>query len=181
MKFSTALFLGAGLAAGAVYAGKKWAKRLAEDDPDSVIYAESTNKFGEKVHKASLFAVGAVRTGADKIAEGFHEVREQDMVRRGEDTITFAKEKAEILKKEIEDLKNLVISINFSVDPGAETETAEESEEDASDKTPEESAAAAPEEITKPSTINDIFAAEPDTLSAHAFEAEDDTLDFKNN
>jgi polyhydroxyalkanoate synthesis regulator phasin len=76
-------------------------------DPDSVIYARGSERVGEKVRKASMFAVGAVKTSADKIAEGFRDMKNIDLVQRGEETVNSAKDVVQSLKEEIDELKGL--------------------------------------------------------------------------
>jgi polyhydroxyalkanoate synthesis regulator phasin len=76
-------------------------------DPDSVIYARGSERVGEKVRKASMFAVGAVKTSADKIAEGFRDMKNIDLVQRGEETVNSAKDVVQSLKEEIDELKSL--------------------------------------------------------------------------
>jgi len=92
MKFTTLLIGGAALVGLGVYLSKKF---LAKDlEEDAVIYAEEKETYGEKLHKASMFAVGAIKTSADKIVEGFKDIRNQDMVKKGEDTVCHVKETA---------------------------------------------------------------------------------------
>ncbi|MCL1823355.1 MAG: hypothetical protein FWG44_04045 [Oscillospiraceae bacterium] len=110
MKLTTILIGGAALVGLGVYLSKKFG---VKDDDDAVIYAKEKETYGEKFHKASMFAVGAIKTGADKIVEGIKDIRNQDMVKKGEDTIDDVKEAATDL---VGDLKDMVVSINITGD-----------------------------------------------------------------
>ena len=92
MKFTTLLIGGAALVGLGVYLSKKF--RAKDEEEDVVIIAEEKETYGEKLHKASMFAVGAIKTSADKIVEGFKDIRNQDMVKKGEDTVCHVKESA---------------------------------------------------------------------------------------
>ena len=78
MKTTTAL-LGLAALAGIGYCiGKKLAEKKCnevyeEDEEDDSCYCCET-KFDNKLHKASMFAVGAIKTGADKVAEGIGDI-----------------------------------------------------------------------------------------------------------
>lgn len=115
MKKFTAL-VGVAALAGIGYAvGKKvfmsGDKKNAEEP--KVFVKESHS---EKLRKASMFAVGAIKTGTDKVVEGINDIINKDMVKTGEETYELAKESAretkENIKGEIENLKNMVVSIN---------------------------------------------------------------------
>lgn len=161
------------LAGVGFYVGKKIMEKNAAEkkehvyDESELFVEEKHSTPKEKLQKASLFAVGAIRTGADKFKEGIDEIINNDMVAKGEDTVTEtkkfamdtkektvkfandtkekavtfandtkdkavnfaneAKEKAkdagEAVKGEIENLKNMVSSINTT---GADAEESEE-------------------------------------------------------
>lgn len=130
MRLSTMLFGAATLVGVGVYVGKKLIENKdKKEDDDSVIMAESKETYGDKFHKASMYAVGAVKTSADKIAEGVKEIKSSDMVKRGEEAVEQAKEATGQIKKDIEDLKNMVVSINVSVENGEEQQDGDESAE----------------------------------------------------
>jgi hypothetical protein len=93
MKLTTILIGGAVLVGLGFYLSKKFSAKN-EDEDDVVIVAGEKETYGEKIHKASLFAVGAIKTSADKIAEGFNDIRSQDMVEKGEKCIGDAKKTA---------------------------------------------------------------------------------------
>jgi polyhydroxyalkanoate synthesis regulator phasin len=99
MKLTTILIGGAALVGLGVYLSKKFGAKNEEDD--AVIYAGEKETYGEKFHKASMFAVGAIKTGADKIVEGFKDIKNQDMVKKGEATIDSAKEAVGDLKDKV--------------------------------------------------------------------------------
>jgi len=104
MKLTTIMLGGAALVGLGVYLSRKFGVR--GDEEESVIYAKEKETYGEKLHKASMFAVGAVRTGADKIVEGIKDIKNQDMVKKGEET-------TDQIKRDIDDLKDMVVSINI--------------------------------------------------------------------
>jgi hypothetical protein len=88
---------------------------LIDDDIDVGVYAKSSS-FGDKCKKASLFAVGAIKTGADKLGETISDIKTKDMVKKGEQTVGAVKETGDNIKndikRDIEDLKDMVASIN---------------------------------------------------------------------
>ena len=174
-KLSTFIGLAALTGVG-FYVGKKiFEKKKNEEtahvfESDSEIFVEekhSTPK--EKLQKASLFAVGALKTGTEKFKEGIDEIINSDMIAKGEatvaDTKKFAKdtkektvnlakeakektvkftkdvkektvgfakdvkaktgelaeEAGEVIKTEIDELKDMVFSINVA--PGEEQDS----------------------------------------------------------
>jgi len=125
MKLTTILIGGAVLVGLGFYLSKKFGAKTEEDD--AVVYAKEKESYGKKIHKASMFAVGAIKTGADKIAEGIKDIRSQDMVKKGIET-------TDKIKHDIEDLKDMVVSINVSDKASAEMDDFDaelgESEED---------------------------------------------------
>ncbi|MCL1831977.1 MAG: hypothetical protein FWG45_03585 [Oscillospiraceae bacterium] len=73
-------------------------------------------KYKDKIKKASYFAAGVVKTSADKFGETIQDIKSKDMVKKGEETFDAVKEtgsniKSDI-KREVEDLKTMVASIN---------------------------------------------------------------------
>lgn len=176
-KFSAIVGLAA-LAGVGYYVGKKVFEKKQADKENYIepeVFVEerhSTPK--EKLQKASLFAVGAIKTGTEKFKEGIDEIINTDMVTKGEDTVNtaketvletkdkavnFAKDKGDALKGEIENLKNMVSSINMGAGE-AEDEIIDPAEADIPD---EEEAEAAPEFTEE--------AVEPETEAAIEFEA----------
>jgi len=102
----------AALAGIGYYVGKKvFDKKKADDairaekiaagelDESSLFVEEQHTSPKEKLQKASLFAVGAIKTGTEKFKEGIDEIINADMVSKGETTVsevkTFAAEKKE--------------------------------------------------------------------------------------
>lgn len=179
-KFSAIVGLAA-LAGVGYYVGKKVFEKKQADKENYIepeVFVEerhSTPK--EKLQKASLFAVGAIKTGTEKFKEGIDEIINTDMVTKGEDTVNtaketvmdtkdkavnFAKDKGEALKGEIENLKNMVTSINTGAGE-TEDEVIDPAEADIS---VEEEAEAAPE-------VEET--AEPETDAAIEFEAAAET------
>ena len=88
---------------------------LDEDGVDVGVYAKQKN-YGDKIKKASLFAVGAIKTGADKLNETVHDIKSQDMVKKGGQTVDAVKATGgnirNDIKREVEDLKCMVSAIN---------------------------------------------------------------------
>lgn len=160
----------AALAGIGYYVGKKvFDKKKADDaeraekiasgelDESSLFVEEKHTSPKEKLQKASLFAVGAIKTGTEKFKEGIDEIINSDMVSKGETTVSevktyaaekkeqaatfvsekkeqasafvsekkeqavnFANDTANNIKSEIDNLKNMVSSINTA--PGEASE-----------------------------------------------------------
>ncbi|MCH5200224.1 MAG: YtxH domain-containing protein, partial [Oscillospiraceae bacterium] len=77
------------------------------------------------VRRASMYAVGTIKTTADKISEGIKQVKNEDMVKKGEETVEQIKGTTDgikekvvsttnNIKEDIKEIKNLVTSINSS-------------------------------------------------------------------
>jgi hypothetical protein len=101
MKLTTILIGGAALVGLGLYLSKKLGSK--DEEEDVVVVAGEKETYGEKFHKASMFAVGAIKTGADKIVEGINDIRKQDMVKKGEKCIEDAKESAGNFVGELKD------------------------------------------------------------------------------
>ena len=115
MKLTTILIGGAALVGLGVYLSRKFSAKNDEDE--SFVYASEKETRGEKIRKASMYAVGAIKTSADKIAEGIKDIRSQDMVKKGEDTIDNAKEAcSEFAGKAKEKVANIVKRTDIEVD-----------------------------------------------------------------
>ena len=136
----------AALAGAGFYIGKKLIEKKELEDEDRVIHMgeeepeifveEKHSSPKEKLQKASLFAVGAIKTSTDKFKEGVDDILNSDMVKKGEDalaetkeavanskavkfakdakekTVDFAKGAGETVLSEIENIKNKMASIN---------------------------------------------------------------------
>ncbi|MDR0197814.1 MAG: hypothetical protein LBI36_06315 [Oscillospiraceae bacterium] len=135
MKFSTAVFGVATLVGVGYVVGRKVFEKKKDDAPSEeeprVFVKES---YKDKLRKGGLFAVGAIKTGADKAAETIKDIRTKDMVKKGEETVGAVKEASENIKKDIEDLKNMVSSINEE-EAGKADDLFEEPSGNAFDKT----------------------------------------------
>lgn len=70
------------------------AEKIANGEIDeSELFVEETHSSPkEKLQRASLFAVGAIKTGTEKFKEGIDEIINADMVSKGETTMTEVKE-----------------------------------------------------------------------------------------
>lgn len=123
MKTITALLTLAGVAGIGYYVYKK----MNEKKEDTSAYTEYREKRtpGERVRRASMYAVGTIKTTADKISEGIRQVKSEDMVKKGEETVGQLKdttdgikervvETTNNIKEDIKEIKNLVTSINVS-------------------------------------------------------------------
>ena len=165
----------AALAGIGYYVGKKvFEKKKTEEaeraekiaagelDESSLFVEEKHTTPKEKLQKASLFAVGAIKTGTEKFKEGIDEIINADMISKGETTVsevkTFASEKKEQaatfvnekkeqastfvnekkekaaafvsdttsnIKNEIDNLKNMVSSINTAPGEASEEDVVE--------------------------------------------------------
>lgn len=158
--------------------GKQLVKKSEEK---SGIYVKTKESNDSKFHKASMFAVGAIKTGADKVAEGINDIMNKDMVKKGEDTVEQAKETTETVKdnvkKEIENLKNMVVSIN--VTPGEaqaedfEAATAAEPESDSAPEKEEAGESSAADEEKAAADVSDYdFTVSGEKSSVPDFSAE---------
>lgn len=155
----TALISIAALAGVGFYVAKKVIeKRNAEEEEraqhiyedDSELFVEekhSTPK--EKLQKASLFAVGAIKTGTEKFKEGIDDIINNDMISKGEAAISETKEKAaetkdkainfakstgENIKGSIENIKNKVVrKAEEAADDSGASDLAEAIEKDVND------------------------------------------------
>lgn len=131
-------------------------KKVNENKEDAEAYTEirETAGKGGKLHKASMYTIGTIKTTADKISEGIKQVKNEDMVKKGELTYEQMKNatnglksqvkeatdniKAELkdstgnIRDELKEIKNLVSSINTNPSDTSAEESADES--DAEDK-----------------------------------------------
>lgn len=111
-----AALVGVAALAGVGYAvGKKvFLNSDKQDEAEPKVYVKESHS--EKLRKASMFAVGAIKTGTEKVVEGINDIMNKDMVKTGEETYESAKESAketkENIKGELENIKNMVVSIN---------------------------------------------------------------------
>ncbi len=203
-KFSAIVGLAA-LAGVGYYVGKKVFEKKKADKENyiepEVFVEERHSSPKEKFQKASLFAVGAIKTGTEKFKEGIDEIINNDMVSKGEETVNSAKETVletkdkavniakdtgSAIKGEIENLKNMVTSINTgageaeeeAIDPAEASEAAKEADSD------EETAPAAEENAPaaeEPAPADEISEA-ADEIDSLSFDSADnvsvDTFDF---
>lgn len=202
----TALISVAALAGIGFYVGKKLIeKRNAEEEEraqhvyedDSELFVEekhSTPK--EKIQKASLFAVGAIKTGTEKFKEGIDDIINNDMVSKGEATVAETKEKAtetkdkavnfakstgENIKEGFENIKNKVTQkAEDTADDTGASDLAEAIEKDVDELTDKAvdmaEAIKDPEPIIEQAvdTIQDTVADITDTVTEHFEEAKDE-------
>ncbi len=146
MKTLTAILALAGVAGVGYYVYKKINDK--KEDDNTTAYTEYKESYGDKVRRASMYAVGTIKTTADKISEGIKQVKSEDMVKKGEETVEqmkettgeikehvkettggikeHVKETAAGLKEDIKGLKNLVTSINTTPADAPEEEANEE-------------------------------------------------------
>lgn len=212
-KFSAIVGLAA-LAGVGYYVGKKVFEKKKADKENyiepEVFVEERHSSPKEKFQKASLFAVGAIKTGTEKFKEGIDEIINNDMVSKGEETVNSAKETVletkdkavniakdtgSAIKGEIENLKNMVTSINTgageaeeeAIDPAEASEATEEvqsAEETPAEESAEEAAPAAQEPAPaaeEPAPADEISEA-ADEIDSLSFDSADnvsvDTFDF---
>lgn len=130
MKTLTALLTLAGVAGIGYYVYKK----MNEKKEDTTAYTEYKEKrsAGDRVRRASMYAVGTIKTTADKISEGIRQVKNEDMVKKGEETVEQIKDTTNGIKEEMKEIKNLVTSINIApADNTIESNAEEDTEADA--------------------------------------------------
>ncbi len=101
MKTLTALLALAGTAGIGYLVYKKMTEKK-EDTSAFTEYKEETQK-GGKLRRASMYAVGTIRTTADKISEGIKQVKSEDMVKKGEETVELIKETGESFKEQVKE------------------------------------------------------------------------------
>ena len=194
----TALISIAALAGVGFYVAKKVIeKRNAEEEEraqhiyedDSELFVEekhSTPK--EKLQKASLFAVGAIKTGTEKFKEGIDDIINNDMVSKGEATVAETKEKAvetkdkavnfakttgENIREGFENIKNKVTGKAEDIaDETGAADLAEAIEKDVNDLT--EKAVDMAEAIKDPEPIIEQAAEKIEEVKDEISEAADD-------
>lgn len=91
--------------AGTVSVGYLVYKRMTEKKEDTSTYTEYKEEIqkGGKLHRASMYAVGTIKTTADKISEGIKQVKSEDMVKKGEETVELIKETGESFKEQVKE------------------------------------------------------------------------------
>lgn len=104
MKAFTALLALAGTA-GIGYLVYKKMNEKKEDVEAYTEYSEreQPKKNGGKVHRASMYAVGTIKTTADKISEGIKQVKSEDMVKKGEETVEKIKTNTSTIKEHVKE------------------------------------------------------------------------------
>ena len=91
--------------AGTVSVGYLVYKKMTEKKEDTSAYTEykeETQK-GGKLHRASMYAVGTIKTTAYKISEGIKQVKSEDMIKKGEETVELIKETGESFKEQVKE------------------------------------------------------------------------------
>lgn len=198
-KFSALVGIAA-LAGLGFYVGKKVIdKRNAEEEERAQhVYEDDSELFVEEKHtspkekfqRASMFAVGAIKTGTEKFKEGIDDIINKDMVSKGQETfeqtkataveakdkaVNFAKSTGENIKTGIDNIKSKVIKQSDSGEDLAES--VENAAEDIAEKAADaaEDAAAAVE-----NAVDEVAAAadDIDDLSVNGDSVE--TFDFSN-
>lgn len=102
MKTLTALLALAGVAGVGYYVYKKMSDQKEEETASYTEYTEKRSA-GDKVRRASMYAVGTIKTTADKISEGIKQVKSEDMVKKGEETVEQMKETAGGIKEQVKE------------------------------------------------------------------------------
>lgn len=87
MKALTALLALAGTAGVGYLVYKKMNEKREITEAYSEFREREKPVKNGKVHRASMYAVGTIKTTADKISEGIKQVKSEDMVKKGEETI----------------------------------------------------------------------------------------------
>ncbi len=98
--FAVAASLGTGYVLG---------KRFIEKNPEAV--AAVKENCSEKLHKASVYCAGAIKTGSEKLSESVSAIVAAGKEKSGE-LVNKAKSTGASFKNEINNLKDMVVSIN---------------------------------------------------------------------
>ena len=99
--------------AAAVGTGYILAKKYIDKNPEAV--AAGKENCSDKLHKASVYCTGAVRTGSEKLTKSVNEIvsagreKSAELMKKAATTGT-------AFKNEINNLKDMVVSINSGVD-----------------------------------------------------------------
>ena len=99
--------------AAAVGTGYILAKKYIDKNPEAV--AAVKENCSDKLHKASVYCTGAVRTGSEKLTKSVNEIvsagreKSAELMKKAATTGT-------AFKNEINNLKDMVVSINSGVD-----------------------------------------------------------------
>lgn len=99
--------------AAAVGTGYILAKKYIDKNPEAV--AAVKENCSDKLHKASAYCTGAVRTGSEKLTKSVNEIvsagreKSAELMKKAATTGT-------AFKNEINNLKDMVVSINSGVD-----------------------------------------------------------------
>lgn len=99
--------------AAAVGTGYILAKKYIDKNPEAV--AAVKENCSDKLHKASVYCTGAVRTGSEKLTKSVNEIvsagreKSAELMKKAATTST-------AFKNEINNLKDMVVSINSGVD-----------------------------------------------------------------
>lgn len=100
-------------AAAAIGTGYILAKKYIEKNPETVAAVKAN--CSEKLHKASVYCTGAVQTGSEKLTQSVN-----NLVAAGKEKTSEIIKKAATtgtaFKNEINNLKDMVVSINSGVD-----------------------------------------------------------------
>lgn len=104
MKALTALLALAGTAGVGYLVYKKVnEQREVEEAFSEYKETQKEKKNGGKVRRASMYAVGTIKTTADKISEGIKQVRTEDMVKKGEETLEQMKNTTDSFKGKVKE------------------------------------------------------------------------------
>ena len=99
--------------AAAVGTGDILAKKYIDKNPEAV--AAVKENCSDKLHKASVYCTGAVKTGSEKLTKSVNEIvsagreKSAELMKKAATTGT-------AFKNEINNLKDMVVSINSGVD-----------------------------------------------------------------
>lgn len=99
--------------AAALGTGYVLGKRFIEKNPEAV--AAVKENCSEKLHKASVYCAGAIKTGSERLSESVNAIVAAGKEKSGE-LVNKAKTTGASFKSEINNLKDMVVSINDDVD-----------------------------------------------------------------
>lgn len=176
MKAFTALLALAGTA-GIGYLVYKKMNEKKEDVEAYTEYSEKElpNKNGGKVHRASMYAVGTIKTTADKISEGIKQVKSEDMVKKGEETVKKIKTNTSTIKEHVkESAENVKESLKGNKG------NIKDNVKDAADSIKGELKDAAGNIKGEISEIKDLVASINNTNNDESSDIDNDDVDFEN-
>ncbi|MGN0611420.1 MAG: hypothetical protein ACI4JI_06505 [Ruminiclostridium sp.] len=130
-------------AAAAIGTGYILAKKYIEKNPETVAAVKAN--CSEKLHKASVYCTGAVQTGSEKLTKSVNNIVAAGKEKTSE-IIKKAATTGTAFKNEINNLKDMVVSINNGVDVDISDEDSNKTEMEFEEDTDAQEITELPEE-----------------------------------